>query len=302
MDVPGEVRRTDGAKPHWSTAFAAPAVQLDRLVSSYGWFREVSARPMVRQELPTPKMILLISLAGPLSLARGITKRDSCRSAAALVGVGREPVVAVHNGYQSVLEVQLSPLSALELFGVSASIVADDVIDLADLWTGTTEFVERLTAATTWQQRIGLLDTTLTARITRGRRPDPALTAAWQHLLDCGGDLDLSVLREQTGWSRRRLAERFRAQVGLPPKTMARLMRFQRAVDLLRSPGHRSLAAIASTCGYCDQPHFNREFRELAGRTPTAFLAEMQADLPGTDMAAAAAAAQTSKTPDRARF
>src|SRR4028119_2393032 len=54
----------------------------------------------------------------------------------------------------------------------------------------------------------------------------------------------------------------------MTPKAFARLARFRHAERLLRSPGHRSLASIALTCGYCDQAHLNRDFRDLAGCPP----------------------------------
>ena len=111
------------------------------------------------------------------------------------------------------------------------------------------------------------------------------LAGAWQQLLSSRGDLRVSALHDQTGWSRKRLADRFREQVGLTPKSMARLVRFHRAVNMLHQPGHRSLTAIASTCGYYDQAHLNREFRELAGGPPGSYLTGMDADPAAAGMA-----------------
>jgi transcriptional regulator GlxA family with amidase domain len=69
------------------------------------------------------------------------------------------------------------------------------------------------------------------------------------------------------------LIARFRDQIGLPPKLLARVIRFDRAVRVLRAPGSTSLAAVAFDCGYADQAHLNRDFREFAGTSPTAFVA-----------------------------
>jgi AraC-like DNA-binding protein len=49
------------------------------------------------------------------------------------------------------------------------------------------------------------------------------------------------------------------------------VLRFERAVGLMRSG--RELADVAYSCGYYDQPHFNRDFRALAGTTPSDYLA-----------------------------
>jgi methylphosphotriester-DNA--protein-cysteine methyltransferase len=63
----------------------------------------------------------------------------------------------------------------------------------------------------------------------------------------------------------------FREQIGLPPKRYARVIRFRRALSLLHEGG-RSLAEVATTVGYHDQPHMNRDFRELGGLAPGEFL------------------------------
>ena len=65
---------------------------------------------------------------------------------------------------------------------------------------------------------------------------------------------------------------RFREQIGVAPKTLARVIRFDRAVRLLRASAQQGLAEIAFACGYFDQAHMNREFRELAGTTPKALI------------------------------
>jgi len=86
-----------------------------------------------------------------------------------------------------------------------------------------------------------------------------------------GGRASINALATEPGWSHRRLIARFREQIGLAPKAAARVLRFDRAVTALRSSSG-GLAEIALDCGYFDQAHFNRDFRELAGTTPTAFL------------------------------
>jgi AraC-like DNA-binding protein len=79
------------------------------------------------------------------------------------------------------------------------------------------------------------------------------------------------ALAEELGWSRRRLVACFREEIGLAPKALARVIRFDRAVVRLRSGA--ALGELAHACGYCDQAHFNREFRQLAWMTPGEFRA-----------------------------
>jgi AraC-like DNA-binding protein len=66
----------------------------------------------------------------------------------------------------------------------------------------------------------------------------------------------------------RRLERMFLREVGLPPKMLARIARFQ---GVLRGSG--DWAAVAQRCGYYDQAHLIRDFREFAGESPTAYFA-----------------------------
>lgn len=74
----------------------------------------------------------------------------------------------------------------------------------------------------------------------------------------------------------------FRAQVGLAPKAAARVLRFRRAAGLLvpgpsGKPGRasaRSISEVAAECGYADHARLVREFRALAGCTPSQYRAE----------------------------
>jgi transcriptional regulator GlxA family with amidase domain len=101
--------------------------------------------------------------------------------------------------------------------------------------------------------------------------PSPGVEWSWQRLRRTGGRASIGALAAELGWSHRRLIVRFREQIGLAPKTVARVLRFDRAVAALGSSGSRGFAEIALDCGYFDQAHLNRDFRELAGTTPTAF-------------------------------
>lgn len=71
--------------------------------------------------------------------------------------------------------------------------------------------------------------------------------------------------------SRRQFERVFSAAVGMNPKEYARIVRFQKALWLMQR-GERSHAGIAAGCGYSDQSHFIRDFRNLSGHTPESLL------------------------------
>jgi transcriptional regulator GlxA family with amidase domain len=84
-------------------------------------------------------------------------------------------------------------------------------------------------------------------------------------------------LAEELGWSRKRMAARFRAEIGLPPKTVARLLRFENARALAQSEARPDWARIAVECGYYDQSHLINDFRAVTGVTPATFFQDAAA-------------------------
>ena len=83
------------------------------------------------------------------------------------------------------------------------------------------------------------------------------------------GGAAVSAVADEIGWSARNMQRQCAAVYGYGPDDVAAVLRFRRAVALLRSGVHRSPAA-ASRAGYADQPHLHRQVRELAGLSPAA--------------------------------
>jgi hypothetical protein len=70
----------------------------------------------------------------------------------------------------------------------------------------------------------------------------------------------------------RRVQALFRDEVGLTPKQLLRINRFQKALGIARTKPDLSWSAIASAAGYFDQAHLIHESRHIAGCTPAALL------------------------------
>jgi AraC-like DNA-binding protein len=93
---------------------------------------------------------------------------------------------------------------------------------------------------------------------------------------DLAAGATVADLARATGWSNRTLQRQCRTVYGYRPATLRRILRFRRAVGLMRT-GHR-MAAVAARAGYSDQPHLHREAREFSGLS----LATLAADQLGS--------------------
>lgn len=249
----------------WLKARARPHPALRPFLRFYDGYRETRTVPSRTRTLPARTLVVIINFGPPLHLVvPGSPGRDY---GSFVAGMHDGHGMYVSPGGQRGIQLDVTPLGAYTLFGVPPARLTNAAAELPDLLgrDGRT-LVERLAAAPSWNERFALLDGFLLRRLETGPAPDPEVARAWRLL---NGDVTMTVadLAADVGWSRKHLTNRFREQAGLPPKVMARVLRFQRAVDLLT--GGAALADAASAAGYYDQAHLNREVRALAGCTPT---------------------------------
>jgi AraC-like DNA-binding protein len=126
---------------------------------------------------------------------------------------------------------------------------------------------ERLAEIPDWTARFDLVEAFLMRRAQH--HPSREIGHAYRGMAHAAGQVRVADLARDIGWSRKHLADRFRAEIGLAPKVVARIMRFEHACRLARAAGPGGWALIAAEAGYADQAHLVREFRALAGERPS---------------------------------
>jgi AraC-like DNA-binding protein len=265
----------------------APAPALRPFISWYSGYRQAGLPPARHRGLPSPYLTVIFTLDDPLVLAAHPDPRQAPGSYRALVGgLHTAPALVTHDGRQSGVQLQLSPLGARALLGMPAGELASiDVDGPAVLGAFADRIVERMQEQRDWPGRFAVIDEMLTERLTellagsgRAGGVSPEVAHAWRLLLKAGGLYNIAALAAETGWSDRHLRSRFRDETGLTPKAAARVIRFDRARRRLHaratSGEQPSLAMLAADVGYYDQAHLAREFRDLAGCPPSAWLAE----------------------------
>ncbi len=260
-------------------AIGLPEPCLRRFVERYIGYRREGLAAGSHQGLPSRHVTVVISLSEPVDVAAMPDPGQRPGSFRALAGgLHAAPVTIRHDGNQHGVHLELTPLGASALLGVPARELASRVVDLGDLLGRRAgELVDRLAEAAGWPERFAVLDEVLARGAVEVDPPAPEVAWAWRRLLATGGTVQVGALAGAVGWSRRHLGERFRAELGLAPKAAAMVLRFERARRLLERPGRPGLAEVAVACGYYDQAHLTRDWRELAGCTPAAWMA---AELP----------------------
>ena len=264
-----------------------PHPGLAGLVRAYGGYREHSAIPVRRREAPNGACTLVLGLGPPIRLhgPAGPVVPGSF-----LAGMHDAAVVTEFVGAQAGVQVDVTPLGVFMLLGQPMTDLTNQTPSVEALGVpALARLPEQLAAQPTWAGRFALVDDALVGLLAASRaRPAPEVAWAWDRLVQTAGRTRVHELADRTGWSRRNLLTRFREQIGLAPKTAARVLRFERAARLLVPQGSDvplpggppSIADVAARCGYADQAHLVREFRALAGVTPSDYLRGWRAALP----------------------
>ncbi|WP_274628537.1 helix-turn-helix domain-containing protein [Arvimicrobium flavum] len=217
---------------------------------------------------------LIINFGTPFRIGLGRQPSAHDRYTSFAAGLFLGPVMMDSDGDAHCIQVNFTPLGGRRFFGMPMTELADRMVPLADLCDPE---IDRLSSQieerNSWESRLDLVEDFVRARLMRGALADPALGWAYRRLLDTHGTVRIGALSGRLEWSRRRLVERFRRDFGLPPKAVARIIRFNAATEMARGSPRPDWADIAAACGYADQAHLTREFAELAGQPPAAWRA-----------------------------
>jgi AraC-like DNA-binding protein len=204
-----------------------------------------------------------------------------CRVGAAprVIGPLTEPLVEVLEPGTTVVGLRFTPgafpagCPAAELVGIQ--------VDAQELWGRPAAALgPAVAAAASPGEALVALQRHVHARA--GGPPDPLVAEAVRGLLPWR-PADVAFLSASLHISETQLRRRFRTAVGLGPKAVHRILRFQgflalaqHAIAQGRPPDEDGLARLAAASGYADQPHLNRECVRLTGLSPRAFLGEAE--------------------------
>ncbi len=248
-----------------------PDLRLRGLVRRCSDFEERSTGPVRTRELPTAEVVVIVDFGAGWGVEQA--GAAPARHGSFLAGLDDGPATVEHDGFARCVQIDVTPRGARALLGLPLEELARRVVALEDvLGAEAGRLAERFAETDGSHARFERLDRLLLARAADAEPLRPDVTWAWRRLVETGGGVRVGALAHELGCSRRHLTGRFRAELGLPPKTLARILRFRRAAELLGGSDAR-LAEIAAACGYADQAHFNRDFRAFAGTTPSALAA-----------------------------
>lgn len=184
-----------------------------------------------------------------------------------------ERILLRPTGTVGVVSARFKAAGAARFFDLAYDELVDRVVDFAPLQPEFSRMLhERVARCTTHDERLAVMIAVLEERLTEESQEDIFVRHACQYIAQTDGACSVQELVARIGFSERQLERKFKRQVGITPKILSRIMRFQKFLAMTKTANDLTLADAALACGYFDQSHFIRDFTRFSGVSPTTYL------------------------------
>jgi AraC-like DNA-binding protein len=193
------------------------------------------------------------------------------------IGAMTESISVPDSPDEEYVAVRFLPGGAYPFFRIPATELTDQSIELA-LLNGAQQARDISEQISETDDRVAVLESYLLQRLRETRPADPRFLALTHAIWRNPCDLTVDSLTGLSGLSSRQLERKFLQQVGIGPKTLLRVLRFQKATRIASAIARPNWTAIAADCGYFDQAHLIRDFRKFTGHTPRGYFSGRMSD------------------------
>lgn len=232
--------------------------------------------------VPGTSLTVIVGTGDPVPIGGGTTTAPDVRQrlTSLVGGLQHHAAWTREEGRSRGVHLSISPLAARRLVGCPAAELAPGpaghtTVGLDTLLGRAAEELQEALAGVGASEQSHVLREWVRRRPAgRGGTPRPEVTHAWRLATTSGGRPSVAALAREVRLSERQLRTLVRRELGVGPGQVLRLARFERARARVVAGIDASLADTAAECGYADHSHLDRDWRELIGCSPTAWLAE----------------------------
>jgi AraC-like DNA-binding protein len=247
-----------------------PAAGLDRFVDCF-WFLSAddgAGEPPVERLLPIGAVEVVLHHGSAFRQWNGAgTSRTLARGVVA--GQLTEPLFIQPAGRVATMGLRFHPGGAFPFLGARLDAFTNQIASFEEVWGGEgRRFEGRLLECASDAARVAIAEEFLLSRLSAFGRQDEPVEEAARQIRHRRGRLSVSVLGQAMGLSARQMERRFAAALGIGPKSLCRVVRFQSVLRSLGRGRRPDWAGLAQDHGYADQSHLINEFRRLSGVSP----------------------------------
>ncbi|HEY6503974.1 MAG TPA: helix-turn-helix domain-containing protein [Chitinophagaceae bacterium] len=237
---------------------------------------DASAGPVVVPYPPTPQNSLFFYIDDPIQVLFDDNRGFVLQPHSVIVGPQLTPVKIDINQHHKAVRIGFHPGGLHRLLGLSLHEMVDGNYNAADVFGNVMERVhQQLQEAEGFDAIKNVAEQFLLEQLQR-TRPVLPFDLAMLQLLKHQGNKPIEEIASLSCLSLRQFERVCRQRIGLPPKLFARITRFSKAYRLRENFPFMRWTAIAYECGYFDQMHFIRDFKEFAGVAPGIITKELE--------------------------
>jgi AraC-like DNA-binding protein len=249
-----------------------PFPQLSSFIRSFWLFESDFGNPLTSSRVIAPNgcVKIILPFENELFASSNSLSQQHCEGKIQFVGISDEPyVISTHSRRSGTIIIELTPQGACTFAPFGMDEVANNIVLFTDIYGHAGYQVEEhLRNTVDPLAKATLLQQFLVTRLIPLRSQQMIVNYAVTAINQTYGKVTISQLEQRTGYSKRYLDILFKRFVGLSPKTLSSITRFQYFHTLWAqnpSPGFYRDEVFRF---YYDQSHFIREFKRFSGYTP----------------------------------
>ncbi len=249
-----------------------PAAGLDRFIECF-WFltdgeTSVKVEPPLERLLPIGAVEVVLHHGSRFRQWKG-AQTPRTLAPGVVAGQLTEPLFVQPAGPVATMGIRFRPGGAYPFFGTRLDSLTNSIASFEEAWGGEGgRFERRLLESSTDAERVRVAEEFLASRLSAFGRPDEPVEEAARQIRRRRGRVSVSALGRTLGLSPRQMERRFAAALGIGPKSLCRVVRFQAVLKGLGRLRRPDWAGLAQDYGYSDQSHLINEFRRLSGVSP----------------------------------
>ena len=217
---------------------------------------------------PTPQPSLFFYIGDKIKVKKEDEKEFTEQPTSVIVGQQLKKVSIDINKNHKAVRVGFHPGGMYRLLGIPMAQITEGHYAADDIFgKEIREVNERLPEAADSYEIKSIIESFLLKQLKQVR-PASAFDGAMLELLQHQGNIPIEQVASLACLSLRQFERISKERIGLPPKLFARIVRFSKAYRLREENPRLSWTQIAYECGYFDQMHFIRDFKQFAGLTP----------------------------------
>ena len=255
----------------------------------------LSAQPLWLAEKQQQTLIFLEQTCRPVAFAYEMTLQTGVNGLQSVPGTGlisitiplnsahpivqcggplrQSKLVPIPAGSEKSFTCHFFPGKFTRILGIPSYLIADKEVSL-ETYINLGPLAEMIAEAPDFRARVSIMQKTVSlwATRTKERRAMQISDSFISLAMENNGDIRISELEQQLGYSSRYLQKIILEQVGLTPKTALENIRFQNALRMMLAHPAYPLSLIAQQSGFYDQAHFTKVFKKMTSYTPAEFI------------------------------